>query len=51
MGIEPWMRHLAGVSYEEDSIPLVAARKLMAGCHERGVRSELATSGWEMVMR
>jgi glyoxylase-like metal-dependent hydrolase (beta-lactamase superfamily II) len=51
MGIEPWMRHLAGVSYDDDSIPLVAARTLMQGCHERGVRSELATSGWEMVVR
>lgn len=49
MGIEPWMRHLAGVSYEEDSTPLAAARELMAACHERGVRSELATSGWETV--
>jgi glyoxylase-like metal-dependent hydrolase (beta-lactamase superfamily II) len=51
MGIEPWMRHLAGVSYDEDSIPLMAARTLMQRCHERGVRSELATCGWETVMR
>lgn len=50
MGLEPWMRHLAGVDYDEESVPVTAAGTLMARCHERGVASELATSGWEMVL-
>ena len=40
MGQEPWMRHLMGLNYKEDSVQLKESDGLLARCRERGIPAE-----------
>jgi hypothetical protein len=40
MGQEPWMRHLMGLQYSEDSIQLSESSAFVTWCHENGIAAE-----------
>ncbi len=37
MAIEPWLAHLAGLSYEPSSVQITESDKLVASCREKGI--------------
>ena len=40
MGQEPWLEFISSIKYTEESHPIIASNKLIADCHQRGIRSE-----------
>lgn len=40
MGQEPWLGHVMGLKYTEDSRPLIESEKLLRDCEQRGVHAE-----------
>jgi L-ascorbate metabolism protein UlaG (beta-lactamase superfamily) len=41
MGQEPWLNHLMGLNYNENSLQIVNSKKFVSECRSRGINSEL----------
>lgn len=50
LGQEPWMRHLMGPSFDENSIQLVESRAFIARCRDTGIRAEILNGGHETIL-
>lgn len=40
MGMEPWVRHISSLSYDEDAAPIVESNRLIAQCRGMGLLAE-----------
>jgi len=50
MGLEPWLEHLLGLAYTEDSTQLSESRKFIASAKERGMEAQLLFGKHELFL-
>jgi hypothetical protein len=50
LGLEPWLRHLTGTTYENQTAALAEADRLIAACHADGGHAELLYCAAERVL-